>query len=61
VAVAIGAVVQGTSVAVAEDEVSGHLIPSGRKINIFPARTIRENRVVLNTVQFNTTFWIATV
>ena len=59
--VATGAVVQGTSVAVAEDEVLGHLILLGRKISIFPVRTTRENRVVLNTVQLNTIFWTTTV
>ena len=60
-AVATGAVVQGTSVAMAEDEVPGHPTPPGRKISILPARTTRENCVVLNAVQLNTTFRIATV
>jgi len=61
VAVATRAVVQRTFVAVVEDEVSGHFIPPGRKINIFPIRTIRENYIVLNAVQFNIIFRIATV
>ena len=60
-AVATGAVVRGTFVAVAEDEVPGHPISPGRKISIFPARTTKENRIVLNTVQLNTIFRIATV
>ncbi len=48
--VAIRAMVQGTFVAVAEDEVLGYFIPPGRKINIFPVRTTRENCIVLNAV-----------
>jgi len=58
---AIGTVVQGISVAMAEDEVPGHLISSKKKISIFPIKTIKENCIVLNTVQFNITFRIITV
>ena len=45
----------------AEDEVPRHLTPPGRKISILPARTTKENRVVSNAVQLNTTFRTATV
>jgi len=61
VAITTGAVVQRTSVAVAKDEVPGHPTPFRKKINIFPARTTRENRIILNAVQLNTTFRTATV
>ena len=59
--VATGTVVQGISMAVVEDEVLRHPTSPGKKINTFPARTTKKNYVVLNTVQFNITFQIATV
>jgi hypothetical protein len=61
VVVAIGAVVQRTSIAVAEDEVLGYPISSGRKISILPVRTTKENRIVLNAVQLNIIFRTTTV
>ena len=47
--------------AVAKDEVPEYPTPPGRKINILLVRTTKENCIVLNTVQLNTTFRIATV
>ncbi len=59
--VATGAVVQKTSVTVAKDEVLRHFISFGKKINTFSTKTTKENRIVLNIVQFNITFRITTV
>jgi len=59
--VATEAVIQRTSVTVAENEVSEHPISPEKKINTFPAKTIKKNRIILNTVQLNTTFRITTV
>ncbi len=61
VAITIGAVVQRTFIAIAKDEVPRYPISSEKKINTFPIKTTKENCIVLNTVQFNITFQIATV